>query len=58
MHSKHLYTIRWTQPYATNSLRPYLRALQEQMELLIEQVLDNQDSYPEADQAIKRIMDL
>lgn len=57
MEPKYLYTIRWTQPYATDHLRPYLRGLQEQMEQIIENQLEHSD-YAEAKRAIARIMAL
>lgn len=40
MEPKHLYTIRWTQPYATTYQRPYMRQLQQEMEDVIEAMLD------------------
>jgi hypothetical protein len=55
MNSKYLYTIKWTQPYATNYQRPYLRGLQEQMEQVIERILE-ESQYAEANTIIKRIM--
>jgi hypothetical protein len=54
MNTRYLYTIRWTQPYATEHLRPYLRSLQEQMEKLIENQLDSSD-FTEANNIIRRI---
>jgi hypothetical protein len=57
MEPRHLWTIRWTQPYATQSLRPYLRGLQEQLEQAIENILEAGD-YGQANQEIKRIMKL
>jgi transcriptional regulator GlxA family with amidase domain len=54
MNTRYLYTIRWTQPYATEHLRPYLRSLQEQMEQLIESQLDSSD-FAEANNIIRRI---
>jgi hypothetical protein len=57
MNSKYLYTIKWTQPYATNYQRPYLRGLQEQMEQVIESILE-ESQYAEANTIIKRIMAL
>jgi hypothetical protein len=58
MEPKHLYTIRWTQPYATDQLRPYLRHLQEEMERTVEQWLMDEPDYPEANRVIERIMQL
>ncbi len=57
MEPKYLYTIRWTQPYATDHLRPYLRSLQEQMEQVIEHQLEDGD-YSLAQKEIDRIMKL
>ncbi len=57
MEPKYLYTIRWTQPYATNYMRPYLRSLQEQMEQVIEHKLEEGD-FSQAKQEIDRIMAL
>lgn len=54
MRNEHLWTIKWTQPYATDSLRPYLRTLQEQMEQVIENMLEH-SSYTEANEVISRI---
>jgi hypothetical protein len=54
MEPKYLYTIRWTQPYATNYLRPYLRQLHEQMEKVIEYNLEHND-FKEAKSVIERI---
>lgn len=39
MKSQHLYTIRWTQPYATWQMRPYLRHLRNQYDVQIENSL-------------------
>ena len=58
MNSRHLYTIRWTQPYATYQQRPYLRGLQEQLEQIVEQWLIDQPNYPDAKAELKRIMQL
>ena len=55
MGPKYLYTIRWTQPYATEHLRPYLRGLQEQMEKVIEHYLEESTNYPDAKNLIERI---
>jgi hypothetical protein len=55
MNPKHLYTIRWTQPYATDQLRPYLRQLQEEMERTVEQWLVDEPDYPDANELINRI---
>jgi len=58
MEPKHLYTVRWTQPYATYKQRPYLRGLQEQLEQTVEQRLVDEPDYPDAKAVIKRIMQL
>jgi hypothetical protein len=55
MTPRHLYTIRWTQPYATDQLRPYLRHLQEEMERTVEQWLIDEPEYPDANELIDRI---
>jgi hypothetical protein len=55
MNPKHLYTIRWTQPYATDQLRPHLRQLQEEMERTVEQWLIDEPDYPDANELINRI---
>jgi hypothetical protein len=55
MTPRHLYTIRWTQPYATDQLRPYLRHLQEEMERTVEQWLIDEPDYPDANELINRI---
>ena len=57
MEPRHLYTIRWTQPYATDHLRPYLRGLQQQMEQVIEHQLEQGD-FSQAQAEIDRIMSL
>jgi len=51
---KYLYTIRFTQPYATNSLRPYLRDMQEAVERAIEAQVEH-NHCPEAKLIIERI---
>ena len=58
MEPKHLYTIRWTQPYATYKQRPYLRSLQEQLEQKVEQWLEDEPAYPDAKAVLERIMKL
>jgi hypothetical protein len=57
MNPKHLYTIRWTQPYATDRLRPYLRQLQEELEQTIEALLEFKQ-FDEANEVINRIKSL
>lgn len=54
MNPKHLYTIRWTQPYATDRLRPYLRHLQEELEQVIETLLEHKQ-FDDANDVIDRI---
>ena len=54
MKREYLWTIKWTQPYATEWQRPYLRGLQEQMEQVIETVLESSD-YVDAKEVIERI---
>lgn len=55
MEPKHLYTIRWTQPYATYKMRPYMRQLREEYERAIELKLERKE-FAEAQAVIKRIM--
>jgi hypothetical protein len=57
MEPKYLYTIRWTQPYATDHLRPYLKGLHQQMEQVIEHQLEQGD-FAQAQAEIARIMSL
>lgn len=54
MKKEYLYTIRWTQPYATDWQRPYLRGLQEQLEQVIENILDH-GNYAEANRVIEDV---
>lgn len=54
MEPKYLYTIKWTQPYATQYQRPYMRGLQEQMEQVVEHWLEDCD-FSEAREVIERI---
>ena len=54
MTPRHLYTIRWTQPYATDRLRPYLRHLQEELEQVIETLLEHK-KFNDANEVIDRI---
>jgi hypothetical protein len=58
MNDRHLYTIRWTQPYATEKLRPYLRDLQQRLEQAIDQYLEESNNYPDAKVVIDRIKKL
>ena len=57
MEPRHLYTLRWTQPYSTEHLRPYLRALQLELEASIEAQLEEM-IYTEANAVIERIIKL
>lgn len=56
MKSNQLWTIKWTQPYATNYQRPYLNNLQRDLEQLIELSLMDGD-FTEACEIIARIKD-
>ena len=55
--NKYLWSIKWTQPYATYQMRPYLRQLREEYELQIEARLDRGE-FDDAKQVIERIMAL
>ena len=57
MEPRHLYTIRWTQPYSTVNERPYLRQLHEAVERAIEAQVERNDC-PQAKEIIERIMKL
>jgi hypothetical protein len=57
MEPKYLYTIRWTQPYATHQMRPYLRHLRDEYERIIENRLERNE-FDDARQVIERIMKL
>jgi enolase len=57
MNPQHLYTIRWTQPYATYQMRPYLRQLREDYEVQIENKLAN-NQFDDAKAVLERIMKL
>jgi hypothetical protein len=57
MEPKHLYTIRWTQPYATSQMRPYLRHLRNEYEAQIENQLAR-GQFDLAKAVIARIMAL
>jgi hypothetical protein len=54
MEPRYLYTIKWTQPYATDNQRPYMRGLQQQMEQVVEHWLEDND-FTEANNIIRRI---
>ena len=55
MNKRHLYTVQWTQPYATGFQRPYIRGLQEQFEQIVEAALEH-SNFEEADEVIKKAM--
>jgi hypothetical protein len=57
MEPKYLYTIRWTQPYSTWKMRPYLRQLREEYEQIIEAKL-SRNEFEDAKREIERIMQL
>ena len=54
MEPRHLWTIRWTQPYSTANERPYLRQLHEAVERAIEAQVERNECL-EAKQIIERI---
>jgi hypothetical protein len=57
MTERHLYTLRWTQPYATDQMRPYLRTLREALDRSIEDKL-NRNEFGQAKEVLTRIMKL
>jgi len=57
MNPKYLYTIKWSQPYATYQMRPYLRQLRNDYEKAIEAQLERKE-FTQAKEAIERIMKL
>jgi hypothetical protein len=57
MEPKYLYTIKWTQPYATYQMRPYLRKLRDEYEVQIEARLARNE-FDDAKAVIARIMAL
>jgi hypothetical protein len=57
MESRHLYTIRWTQPYATYQMRPYLRHLRNEYDQVIEDKL-SRNEFGDANRELERIMKL
>jgi hypothetical protein len=57
MEPKYLYTIKWTQPYATYQMRPYLRKLRDEYEVQIEARLDRGE-FDDAKAVLARIMAL
>jgi hypothetical protein len=57
MNPKYLYTIKWSQPYATYQMRPYLRHLRNDYEKIIEAQLERKE-FTQANEVIERIMKL
>jgi len=57
MEPKHLYTIRWTQPYSTYQMRPYLRRLRDEYDIQIEAKLARGE-FDDAQTVIERIKSL
>jgi hypothetical protein len=57
MEPRYLYTIRWTQPYATYQMRPYLRQLRHEYERVIEHKLAL-GHFDDAKQVLAKIMSL
>jgi thiaminase len=57
MEKRYLYTIKWTQPYATEYMRPYLRELREAVDQAIEDQLERKE-WRQAEEIIERIMKL
>jgi hypothetical protein len=57
MNPKYLYTIKWSQPYATYQMRPYLRQLRNDYEKVIEAQLERKE-FTQANEVIERIMKL
>ena len=57
MNPKYLYTIKWSQPYATYQMRPYLRQLRNDYEKIIEAQLERKE-FTQAIEVIERIMKL
>ena len=57
MEHRYLYTIRWTQPYATYQMRPYLRQLRQEYERIIEHKLAL-GHFDDAKQVLEKIMSL
>jgi len=55
--NKYLWSIKWTQPYATYQMRPYMRQLRNDYELQIEARLARGE-FDDAKQVIERIMAL
>jgi hypothetical protein len=57
MEPKYLYTIRWTQTYATDRMRPYMRHLRNEYDQVIESKLERKE-FEDANLIIQRIMQL
>ena len=57
MEPKYLYTIKWTQPYSTYQMRPYLRKLRDEYEVQIEARLARGE-FDDAKAVLARIMAL
>ena len=57
MKREYLYTIRWTQPYATDYMRPYLKHLREEVDRAIEAQLDRNE-FTQAKEVIERIKNM
>jgi hypothetical protein len=55
--NKYLWTISWTQPYATSWTRPHLASMHAAVERAIEAQLERKE-WPEATATIQRIMKL
>lgn len=55
--NKYLYTIKWTQPYATTYQMPHLQRLQRAIEQSIEEQLERKE-WPQAREIIERIRQL
>ena len=49
-----LFSIKWTQPYPTPNLRPFLRSQMEELESIIESQLETSD-FKEANELIRRV---
>jgi len=57
MEPRHLYTIKWTQPYPEYHSNAYIRELHRTYEELVEKLLEDGD-FSEARVEIERIMKL
>jgi hypothetical protein len=58
MEPRKIWSVSWTQPYSTIQLRPYLRAMQDELEASIETILEEDCEYKEATELINRIKSL